>query len=357
MDQVMEQKCASCGAPLRFDPEQGMLVCDSCGSRQAIPEELQIGDVALDGFDFHTWTHQATHEQADALPVYNCVSCGAEVIVPEAQITTTCPYCGNNIVLTDKVTGKLRPDGVVPFRIDKKQLPDAVNAFYKGKELLPKNFFSEHSLGKVTGVYVPFWVFSGAVSGLLRFRGETSGSFRQGNYIITETHHYQLLRDANVTFQDVPVDASGRISDKLMDSLEPFRMAEVKAFDVRYLAGFTAERFDQAQDSVAERARGRMIASAEDAVTSTLSGYSALRRAGGELHARLNARYLLLPVYLFSIEYGGKSYDFAMNGQIGKVVGELPVSKSVSRNHFLLRMGATAAVIIGAFVAKYMLGA
>ena len=153
------------------------------------------------------------------------------------------------------------------------------------------------------------------------------------------------------------MDASGRISDKLMDSLEPFRMAEVKALDVRYLAGFTAERFDQAQDSVAERARGRMIASAEDAVTSTLSGYSALRRAGGELHARLNARYLLLPVYLFSIEYGGKSYDFAMNGQTGKVVGELPVSKTVSRNHFLLRMGATAAVIIGAFVAKYMLGA
>ncbi len=357
MEHVMEQKCASCGAPLRFDPEESVLICDSCGNRQAIPAELQVGNITLDGIDFSALTQQVTDEHADALPVYHCVSCGAEVIVPEVQITTTCPYCANNIVLTDKVTGKLRPDGVVPFRIDKKRLPDAVNEFYKDKALLPKRFFSEHVLGKVTGVYVPFWVFSGNVSGTLRFRGEMSGSFRRGDYIITQTHHYQLLRDADVNFHDVPVDASERISNDLMDSLEPFDIADVKPFDTRYLAGFTAERFDQAQGQVSDRAKRRMIASTEDAVISTLNGYSGIRRAGGELRAALTARYLLLPVYLFSMEYGGKAYEFAMNGQTGKVVGELPVSKSVSWSYFLKRAGATAAIIAGAFFARYMMGA
>lgn len=357
MEHIMEQKCPSCGAPLRFDPEQGVLLCDSCGNRHAIPAELQIGDVQLDGFDFNVLTDHAADEHADALPVYHCVSCGAEVIVPEARITTTCPYCGNNIVLTDKVTGKLRPDGVIPFGIDQKHLPDAVNDFYRGKALLPRDFFTEHTLGKVTGVYVPFWMFGGKVSGTLRFRGETVSMFRQGDYEITQTHHYQLMRDADVTFRDVPVDASGRIPDKLMDSLEPFDMADAKAFDTRYLAGFTADRFDQAKYDVSDRAKRRMIASAEDAVEATLYDYAGIRRAGGELRAMLTARYLLLPVYLFSIEYGGKSYEFAMNGQTGKVVGELPVGKGVSWQYFLLRAGVVAAAFIAAFFIKYMLGA
>lgn len=357
MEQVMEQKCSSCGAPLRFDPDMGKLVCDSCGNRQAIPDELQIGDVDLGGFDFHEMIRHATDENAGALPIYHCVSCGAEVIAPETQIATTCPYCGNNIVLTDKVTGKLRPDGLIPFRIDKKKLPDALKEFYKDKALLPRNFFSEQTLGKVTGVYVPFWMFSGNVNGTLRFRGETATTHRQGDYQVTQTHHFQLVRDADMVFRDVPVDASGRISDKLMDSLEPFDTSDAKPFDMRYLAGFTADRFDQEKNDVADRARRRMIASTEDAVIATLGGYLGVRRAGGSLTANLRAKYMLLPVYLFSIDYGGKTYEFAMNGQSGKVVGELPVSRSVAARYFLLRAGATAAVIAAAFIAKYLMGA
>ena len=357
MEQVLEQKCRACGAPLRFDPEQGKLVCDSCGAKQEIPAELQIGDVDLTGFDFQAMTEHAAAEDAEALPVYHCVSCGAEVIAPAEQIALTCPYCGNNIVLTDKVAGKLRPEGVIPFRIDKKQLPEAMNRFYKGKALLPKNFFSEQTMSKVTGVYVPFWMFSGRIDGLLRFRGETAGTHRLGDYIVTQTHHYQLSRDAELAFEDVPVDASGRIADSLMDSLEPFDMSEAKPFDMRCLAGFTADRFDRAKDDVAERARSRMIASAERAVVSTLSGYSGVRRAGGSLRARMKARYVLLPVYLFSIQHGGKDYEFAVNGQTGKVVGTLPVSKSVSARYFLVRMGAAAAAVVAAFFARYMMGA
>ena len=357
MEQVMEQKCTACGAPLRFDPEKGKLVCDACGAVQAIPEELQIGDVDLDGFDFNAMTSHATDENAEDLPVYNCVSCGAEVIAPREQIATTCPYCGNNIVLTDKVAGKLRPDGLIPFRIDKKQLPAAVNNFYKGKALLPKNFFSDNAMGKVTGVYVPFWMFSGHIGGVLRFRGETISTFRQGDYRVTQTHHYQLVRDADLSFRDVPVDASGRIADSLMDSLEPFDTSDAKPFDMRYLAGFTADRFDREKGDVSDRAQRRMITSAEDAVSSTLNHYGNVRRAGGSLHANLSARYMLLPVYLFSISHGGKDYSFAVNGQTGKVVGELPISKSVSGRYFWTRMGAVAAAFVAAFFVKYMMGA
>lgn len=356
MDNVQEIKCQACGGPLRYDPEKAALICDHCGSSAAIPEELQQKDTSVEGLDFNQLYQQATQEDAQDLPVYNCVSCGAEVIAPAEQAALTCPYCANNIVLTDKLSGKLRPDGVVPFRIDKKALPGAVQSFYKGKELLPKNFFSDNVMSKVTGVYLPFWIFNGRVTGQLGFRGETVSTHRSGDYIITDTRHYHLNRDADLTFSDVPVDASGRIDDKLTDSLEPFDMREVKPFDVRYLAGFTADRFDQAKGDVAPRARNRMIRSTEQKVASTLIGYSSVRQAGGQLRADLRAKYLLLPVYLFSIKHAGKDYSFAVNGQTGKVVGELPIDKGVSWSYFLLRFGIGLAAVIGFGVVRYLMG-
>lgn len=215
MSQIAEQKCPACGAPLRFDPASGKLVCDYCGTTTEVKPEgkkpmkkpgaasgkpeagtAQNGHTAgqsdigagapqgsqstgqgqsvsstdnnidssadsIEGFDFANITDSVTVPDASNLPVYNCVSCGAEVIAPSEQVALTCPYCGNNIVLTDKVSGKLRPDGVIPFRIQAKDLPDAVNHFYRDKKLLPRRFFSESTMSRVTGVYVPFWVFNG----------------------------------------------------------------------------------------------------------------------------------------------------------------------------------------------------
>ena len=357
MEHIVEQKCPSCGAPLRYDPAQGVLVCDYCGTVAEIAPKAGTTEVGVQGLDFETLNEQATNEGAAPLPIYNCVSCGAEVIAPAEQAALTCPYCGNNIVLTDKVSGKLRPDGVIPFRIDSKQLPGAMKAFYKGKALLPKRFFSESTMGKVTGVYVPFWIFDGRLTGRLDFHAERPDSHRSGDYEVTETRHFQESRQVEVAFADLPVDASGRIDDKLMDSLEPFRIGEAKPFDLRYLAGFTADRFDQAKEDVAPRAERRMANTAEAAAASTISGrYRNVRQTGGELRAELTARYMLLPVYLFSITHGGKAYDFAVNGQTGKVVGNIPTDKGVSFRYFLLRAGGAAAVVIIGAVVKYLLG-
>ena len=358
MEHVKEQKCPNCGGALRFDPEKGRLVCDHCGTEIELTAAGQASDqMEVQGFDFGGLNEQATDPNAAALPVYNCVSCGAEVIAPAEQVALTCPYCGNNIVLTDKVSGKLRPDGVIPFRIASNELPDAVSRFYRGKKLLPKSFFSESSMGKVTGVYIPFWSFSGRMSGTLRYNASNTRSHRSGDYIVTDTDHYALTRDVSVDFNDIPVDASSKIENDLTESLEPFRMEDVKPFDMRYLAGFTADRFDQAQDDIAERARQRMYTTALAASSArATAGYGSANRTGGELRADVRARYLLLPMYLFSIRFGEKDYRFAVNGQTGKVVGDLPTDKSVSRAYFLRRAGAVLAAAMLLSLAKYMLG-
>ncbi len=369
MDHLVEQKCPACEAPMRFDPKLGKLVCDYCGTTMEIPEqkkqeaeeasaeaELKVEEATLD-FDFASISAQAVNEDAQGLPIYNCVSCSAEVIAPAEQVALTCPYCGNNIVLTEKVSGKLRPDGLIPFQVSSDELPGTLQKFYKGKVLLPKRFFSESKVGKVTGVYVPFWVFGGKLSGELLYNASTSSTHRSGDYLVTETKHYRLRRDVALEFRDLPVDASGKVDDALMDSLEPFDMSQVKPFDLRYLAGFTADRFDQSRDDVAEKARSRMMNTAKSIFNAQAAkDYGSVTQAGGELHADLTGRYMLFPVYLFQVAHGEKQYSFAVNGQSGKAVGKLPIDKGVSWGYFLRRAGIIllAAVLIA--LVKYLIG-
>lgn len=384
MDHIQEQKCPQCAAPLRYDPELGRLVCDHCGADFSIErtppgEKIPVGvrdpgakkakrkqdshtpEATVEGFDFGRMANRVINLHAGALPVYNCVSCGAEVIAPPEQMALTCPYCGNNITLTDKLSGPLRPDGVLPFSIVPGAVPAAVRRFYRGKRLAPRGFFSDAHVGRVTGVYVPFWVFDGRLAGPMTFSGTRTRSHRSGDYIITETDHFALDRDVSLAFQGVPVDASGRVDDRLMDSLEPFDLRQVRPFDTGYLAGFTADRFDVAGRDLTQRAKARMTSTAAAlAADRAGTGYAGVGLTSAALTAEMNAKYLLLPVYLFELEHAvGKTvqrYAFAMNGQTGKVVGDLPTDKGVSRLYFLRWTLLTAGVLFGALVLKYFLG-
>ena len=142
-----------------------------------------------------------------------------------------------------------------------------------------------------------------------------------------------------------------------MDSLEPFRTEETKPFDMRYLAGFTADRFDVEKEETASLAESRMRNSAYSLVhTAAGAGYSNVKLARGTLRADLQAKYLLFPVYLFDIFHGGRSYSFAVNGQTGKVVGEVPTDKRTSAVYFLIRFGITSGALILISIVKYLLG-
>ena len=358
MSQIQEQKCPACGGPMRFSPEEGVLVCDYCGTKIDIQSPAHGEEkTGLAGFDFAGLNDAACKPDAGRLPVYNCVSCGAEVIAPAEQAALTCPYCGNNIVLTEKLSGPLRPDGVIPFRITPEALPGAVNRFYQGKKLLPRRFFSQKTMGQVTGVYVPFWVFDGMVKGDLTFDGEIVDSRRKGDVVITNTHHYLLSRRAELEFAGLPVDASERIDDALMDSLEPFDLGQAQPFDARYLAGFTADRFDVAKDDIAARAEERMSNTAIGAASAAVgAGYSSVTWRGGSLKAELRTKYMLFPVYMFHILYGGESLRYAVNGQTGKVVGELPVSKRTNAGYFLLRAGIVTGAVMLFSLVRYLMG-
>ena len=338
-----------------------MLVCDYCGSEfpiEADPEPKSETQETLEGFDFRSFLKEKSGGSAQELPVYACSSCGAEIVAAGETVSLTCPYCRNNIVLTDQVTGRLRPDGIIPFQISADRLPELLSSFYKDKVLMPGAFFSRKNMSGITGVYLPFWLFDSRMSGRLTYSARTAAESREGDYDVTRTSHYRLVREVTLDIHSLPVDASGKLDDALMDSLEPFDLSEMKPFDARYLAGYAADRFDAEAEGMQQRAEKRMLSTAYAAADREAeSGYDSADCTGGRLRAELQkVQYALFPVYLFSILFAGEKYAFAVNGQTGKVVGNVPTDRRQCLLYFLKRALIPVAAVLLIAVITYFLG-
>ncbi len=357
MSEIKEYKCPSCGSTLAYRADLGQLACGSCGNRYDVEYIISGGnpkEVTGTGFDWGAYRQELDPgDTMDGNSVYVCVSCGAEIEADKNTAATKCPFCGNNVILNDRLKGGLKPNAIIPFKITPDKLPEAINKFYGKKRLLPGGFFNENEIGKIQGVYVPFWLFTCRVGGKITYNAQRVFTVTDGDYRVTTTSFYVLVRDGEMRFEKVPVDASVKMDNDLMDSIEPFDYSGLVDFNSGYLSGYLADRFDSSPDAEFSRATSRMIKSTGDIMRETTVGYTAVQQRSANLAATgASVQYVLLPVYLLNCTYRGKQYHYAINGQTGKVVGELPISKP---KQFAWFGGVAAAVFAVCFLISSLL--
>ena len=334
--QITNYQCPSCTGPLRFDGASGMLACDYCGSRftvQEIEALYRDKDEAAAAASAAAQAQEPEYTpgnwaEDEGLRVYNCPSCGAELICDETTAATSCPYCNNPSIVPGQLSDMLKPDYVIPFKLDKEAAKKALKNYYRGKKLLPNAFSDRNHIEEIKGVYVPFWLFDGTVDADMRFQGTRVNSVTTGREIITTTEYYRVRRSGLVSFDKIPADASSKMPDAHMDAIEPYDYAELKPFSNAYLPGFLADKYDVKPEDCYARVDLRAQNTAEELIAGTVSGYSSCTPESRQISVRRSrTSYALLPVWLLATNYDGKNYLFAMNGQTGKLIGDLPVSK------------------------------
>ena len=84
---------------------------------------------------------------------------------------------------------------MIPFKVDKKTAKETLKNFYKGKIFLPRAFSAENHLEEISGIYVPFWLYSCESNGSFSFDATRTHHYTDGDYDVTETEHYLVLRD------------------------------------------------------------------------------------------------------------------------------------------------------------------
>ncbi len=328
---VLEYKCPCCNAGLVFGNDTQKLTCEYCDNTFDIDTVRAFNESAAqqpqEEFNWEDAQKQewAQEEQA-SLHAFQCPACGGEIITEATTAATFCPYCDNPTIMPSRLSGSIKPDAVIPFQKSKEDAQEAFLKLCKGKPLLPKEFTQEQRLEKITGMYVPFWLYDCETDFDGSYKATRIHHWADSEYNYTKTDHFLLRRAAGAEFVGIPMDGSTKMDDTFMESIEPYDYSQLTDFDMAYLTGYFADKYDVPSENGEERIRQRVDAAISDELQSSLIGYHTVTPTSRQLQVQHGkARYVLMPVWMLNTKYRGKLYTFAMNGQTGKMTGSFPI--------------------------------
>lgn len=347
MNNTLDHKCPSCNAVLKFNPHSQNWICEYCRNTFNL-EQL----ITYENKSEKILEEKENKQTSDDVNMYLCKNCGAQIIADSNTSATSCVYCKNTAILKDKLQGKFNPDYVIPFKNTKE---DAINAFKKlgkGKILMPKAFNDKKNISEMSGIYVPFWLYDYEANGIVEADCKIVSSWRSGNYRYTKTDTYLATRSGNMNFERVPVDGSKRFENDVMNSIEPFDYKDLKEFNYSYLSGFLSEKFDVEKEEALKEANIRAKNSFVDEMMKDIKGYTTVIPTKNSVNLyNSKSCYVLLPVWMLNIKYNNKIYTFAMNGQTGKLIGNIPIDKTKAIFMWILIFAITFILV---FIISYL---
>lgn len=351
--------CPNCGAPMEFDSETQKMICSHCNHMMTVEELQEHYDKIDEAFPEDNegggvYGEFEMEERNGDFKVYRCQGCGAEILTDEHTAATFCSFCGRPSLMEDRLTGALLPEYVIPFKIKKESAVEIYKKWTKKGLLTPSMLKSRAAIDKITGIYVPFWLFDYNADMKMRARCTNVRRKVSGDYEYIYTDHFVADREVETEYLKIPADASEKMPDDIMDKLEPFMYNELEPFEMPYLSGFYAEKYNYKSDEMASRVENRVRNYIFEAARHTITGYSTVSVTNQHVRlGRKKASYALFPVWILNYTYKGKNYLFALNGQTGKIVADRPISRSKGAAWFSVIMAVSFTIL---FIAGRLLG-
>ncbi|MBR1797378.1 MAG: hypothetical protein IJ757_05125 [Clostridiales bacterium] len=331
-------KCPNCSANLVFEPGAQKLQCDYCGGLFDINElklkvEELTGEDALPEVNLKETEEEVELEHLDAIEdvgktsdnvEFVCNACGGKILSDSSTAASFCPFCGSPALIGQRLTGEFEPKYIIPFKYNRAKAEQAFLKWCKGGKFTPVKFVSQENIAKLTGLYVPFWLYDMKEKVDVTGKGTTTRT--SGNYTIITDYEYYI--DGELLWEKMPFDGETRINDELMEAIEPFDYKELVPYDYKYLPGFFADRYDQSEEALKKRISDRCREYLSSEIDSKVKKYQTHKttKQNNKL-VKMKSEYALLPVWFMHYKYLGRDYYFAMNGQTGEVAGKAPVSR------------------------------
>ncbi|NLZ85216.1 MAG: hypothetical protein GX919_05790 [Acholeplasmataceae bacterium] len=317
-------KCPGCGANLTFEPEQEELTCQYCDYHVRLK-----GTSSQQEFDFfgaedvkNTWNNE--------MKILHCQNCGANNVVEKKIISYECPFCGTAQVTDSEELPGLRPQRVLPFSVNKETTIKLYQNWIKRRFFAPKKLKKDIPNAKINGVYLPVWTYDAetftSYRGRLGERYTRTVGTGKNRRVVTEIRYFSISGTKHVSFDDIVVSASRKISQGQITQLQPFNTNSSYLYDPRYLSGFSAEHYDislkegfnKAKEIAKKRIEQLILARYNYDVVSYLHTNTT--------YDQVKYKYVLIPVWICSFDYNKKTYRYYVNGETGRLVGSAPVS-------------------------------
>lgn len=349
---VITYKCKNCGGPVMYSATAQKFTCEYCGS---MFEEQELKDFLASLESEGLAPPQEEEEVVPAVQsgqegeylMYNCPSCGAEIVTDTTTVATNCYYCHNPIILAGKLDGNQMPDKVIPFSVDKKKALSSFDTWVGGKRYVPASFYSKDEVEKINGVYFPYWLYDTTSHVDVDREGEETYTKREGDYRVTYRRRYRVVRKGDLSITNLPKAALKKSNKKLVENVMPFDFDRAIGFNKSYLSGFLAERKDIEPEELRSSIEEDVFRYSQEVTTQSMDRDRVPVQKGDVTWERGSFHYALLPVWTitYNDKDSNKIFSFSVNGQSGKVVGELPIDK-VKLTLFSLLMSLPVMVVL-----------
>ena len=341
--QTQFTKCPSCGANMVFDPKTQGLKCPYCATVQILEGEAKTAEIALSDalLASQNWVEETT--------VFECTNCSARVVLESGETAKNCPFCGTTNVVPSKELSGVKPNGVLPFTLALEEANQKAKRWAKKKLFAPRKFKKNLAPQNLAGVYTPCFTFDSATKSSYRGRlGErytvTVRDSKGRSHTETRIRWFYVNGQIDLAFDDILVNAGGRLDQKTLEKLRPYDTNNGKAYRHEYLSGFMASHYERPVTEMWEEAKGQIDERIRSAIVSRYHADEVDYLEVYTEHNDVTYKYVLLPVYVGNFTYSKKTYNFFVNGISGKVAGKTPISPL--RVLFAVLMGIFALALV-----------
>ena len=324
-----DKKCPNCGATVVFDPATGGMHCDYCGYTCELPKPEDGNEICE--MDFESALHTESFNWGEQKKEVQCKQCGAVTIYDALETAAVCPFCGSTSVMPAANDNTIAPGAVCPFAITKDQAGERFTKWLKGKLFAPKKAKKSARPESFQGVYLPYWTYDAQTTSNFTGRAgyDKRVKDRDGN-VRTETDWRYVSGIYQEFFDDITIMASKRQTDSGVRACEPFDFSKLVPYSPQVVAGFVAERYSvglkEGWESAQKTIQSRLWASIPSYIRRHWNADRSDSVRFSTLYSNITYKYLLVPTWISSFKYKDKVYQFAVNGQTGKVGGKAPVS-------------------------------
>ena len=324
-----DKKCPNCGATVTFDPALGKMHCEYCGYSCELPKA--DNENAVCEIDFESAVNKESCQWGAEKKTVECKSCGAVSIYDALETAAVCPFCGSNQVMPAANDKTIAPGGVCPFEVTKEQAGESFTKWLKRKWFAPRKAKQSASPEAFQGVYLPYWTYDAQTTSQFTGRAGYDRKVRKKDGSTTTTTDWRYVHGVYQEFiDDETVMASKRHEKTGVTECEPFKLNKVVPYDPKYLSGFVAERYSIGLKEGWDLAQTSIHSKLKSSIDTYIKSQWRCNRTDSirfsTLYSKITYKYLLVPVWVSSFKYKEKTYQFAVNGQTGKVGGSAPVS-------------------------------
>ncbi len=332
--------CPACGAEATWNPAKQALVCGFCGTESPAKLEAQSEGgakiVEHDLVEALRSIPEASRGWETERVQVRCQSCQAISVFDPARVGQRCDFCGSSaLVPYEEVKESIRPESLLMFKMSENQVRDAVRAWYSSRFWAPNALKSRALTDQIRGIYLPYWTFDAQVhaewtaeSGYHYYVTEVYTD-ANGNEQTRQVQHTRWVPSAGSLdhfFDDELVCASKGVDRALLEEVEDFPTKELVPYQSGFLAGWVVERYQIDLLAGAQASRETMSTKTEQMCASQVPGDTYRSLSVALNWSGQTFKHILVPVWLLTYDFQGKSYQAVVNGYTGSVAGHYPKS-------------------------------